>query len=719
MSDRFLIGGVPIALVAALVLSGCNGGGGGGGSSKNPPTSISFTIVPQSGSTLTSYFVESFAPFESFAQALRVGDQRYTYQQNNWWFNNAPSTVYSSYPLASSRVEYAHTVGLSGAGETIAIVDSGFLTSHEAFASNSVSTSGTVPVASHGTSVASVAAGSSGRMIGVAPGADLLLSSYNSMSSLASATNAATQAGAIVQNNSWGYVAPATVSGFNSVFGSTAGQQYLAALDNFSAQNVTVFTVSNDNSSGRADLMEALPSLRPSLERGWLAVANAVPVFNDERILSASLVSEPCGLSARWCLVADGAWNAASSSGSSSYGFVTGSSFAAPQVAGAMALLAEAFPDMTPHQLRTRLLATADNSFFAHDGQMDLLPGDEVFMHGYSNEFGHGFLDVRSALLPIGPPTAQFSDGTNVAVETLVHASGAAIGDAVQRSLQGVEVAIQDQMAGQFSLDASELFVSIAPESAGSQLHRDSLATDYAAQRMAPISGPDYVSPTFDSLMAFEFEDSLWSASLVAPEQSSSPDNLGFGLQTGFEFGAGGYLSLGAAVYNDDGALFGFTGLSGQSGANVRSLSLGVSQEWSTGTSLHMNAEYGSVDIDQPMIFANAVSANFNSFDIQLQQRDLFTRGDRLSLGMSLPAAISSGVGQMNVAIRSASGASLTQGFAVDLSPRDRQRDFSIGYNMPLSDNGEFAIRLVRSSNRGNIAGRRETAGVFGYQFRF
>lgn len=719
MSDRSSIGGLPIALAAALVLSGCNGGGGGGDTGKDTPTSVSFTIVPQSASTLTSYFVQSFEPFEAFAEALRVGDQRYTFQQNNWWFNNAPSTVYSSYPLASSRVEYAHTVGLSGAGETIAIVDSGFLTSHEAFASNSVSTSGSVPVASHGTSVASVAAGSSSRMIGVAPGADLLFGSYNSTASLAAATRAANQAGAIVQNNSWGFIAPATVSGFNSVFGTSSGQQYLAALDSYTANNVAVFAVSNDNSAGRADLMEALPSLRPSLERGWLAVGNAVPVFDDERILSATMVSEPCGISARWCLVADGAWNAASSGGSRSYEFVTGSSFAAPQVAGAMALLAEAFPDLTPHQLRTRLLATADNSFFTPDGEMDLLPGEDTFMHAYSNEFGHGFLNVRAALLPIGPPTAQFSDGSSVEVETLVHATGSAIGDAVQRSLEGVGVAVQDRMAGQFSLDASALFVSIPPESAGTQMQRQSMSTDYAVQRLAPTTGPDYVSPTFESLMAFDLGDSVWSASLVAPENVASLSNLGLGVQSSFDIGDGASLSLGAAVYEDDGSLFGFSGLSGQSGAAVQSVSLGLNQDFGQGTSLHFNAEYGLVDIDQSMIFSAPISASFNSFDLRLEQRDIFQNGDRLSLGLSLPAAINSGVGLMNVGVRTASGGSVTQGFAVDLSPRDRQRDFSIGYNAPISDNAEFAMRLVRSTNRGNVAGRSETAGVFGIQIRF
>lgn len=69
MSDRSSIGGLPIALAAALVLSGCNGGGGGGDAGKDTPTSVSFTIVPQSASTLTSYFVQSFEPFEAFAGA--------------------------------------------------------------------------------------------------------------------------------------------------------------------------------------------------------------------------------------------------------------------------------------------------------------------------------------------------------------------------------------------------------------------------------------------------------------------------------------------------------------------------------------------------------------------------------------------------------------------------------------------------------------------------
>ena len=142
----------------------------------------------------------------------------------------------SHFSLSTANVEYAHAAGITGAGQKIAIIDEGFLTSHEVFSGKSVTTyssvyapSGSDPCntdpnvtchGAHGTAVAAVAAGSdaSGDMIGVAPGASLLLEDFSSDLDMASATNQAAAAGAIVQNNSWGYAgAFGTQSAYNSL----------------------------------------------------------------------------------------------------------------------------------------------------------------------------------------------------------------------------------------------------------------------------------------------------------------------------------------------------------------------------------------------------------------------------------------------------------------------------------------------------------------------
>ena len=81
-------------------------------------------------------------------------------------------------------------------------------------------------------------------------------------------------------------------------------------------------------------------------------------------------------------------------------------------VSGALALLGEAFPDLTPQQLRVRLLASADNSFagFTRSGSVELAVG---FSHDVSDEWGHDFLTRRSELASLRTKDMELqADGT-------------------------------------------------------------------------------------------------------------------------------------------------------------------------------------------------------------------------------------------------------------------------------------------------------------------
>ena len=159
---------------------------------------------------LSAFFVENFAAYEAEAERLRETDRRYLLQVNQWG-PDASSPVLESYPLASARFEYAHAVGLTGAGQTVAVIDSGFMTAHEAFMDTELLFPlGSVPAERHGTGVASVIAGRSTVMTGVAPGTRLALASFESLQSLTEATRDAIRLGAVAQNNSWGYEIDAT-----------------------------------------------------------------------------------------------------------------------------------------------------------------------------------------------------------------------------------------------------------------------------------------------------------------------------------------------------------------------------------------------------------------------------------------------------------------------------------------------------------------------------
>ncbi|MBV1868119.1 MAG: S8 family serine peptidase [Marinosulfonomonas sp.] len=292
--------------MAVGLVAGCQSSDGDSASFGDPASVFSL-----SAGALSSFFVADWSVLETAAANLRTSDARYTIQNFSWSFDGV-APFFDSYSLDNANVEYAHAAGLTGVGQTIAIIDNGFLTTHDEFAGKTIlmPTGGDAPgIDDHGTMVASVAAGSagSGLIIGVAPGANLQLGSFVSGdAAMTAATLQAQAVGAIVQNNSWGYDIDATSSNLDLVFGTANGTDYLNALQSFSDNAVIVFAASNDAARTSADLMGALPSLIPALEPSWITTVNAVPSGSGENITSAALISSGCMQAAAWCISADG-----------------------------------------------------------------------------------------------------------------------------------------------------------------------------------------------------------------------------------------------------------------------------------------------------------------------------------------------------------------------------------------------------------------------------
>lgn len=661
-------------------------------------------------------FVTSFDAFEAAARQLRTEDPRYRLQRNRWHFAGS-STRHDSYPLASARVEYAHAVGLTGAGQVVSVIDSGFRTSHEVFAGRDLSFPLGLPVDDHGTGVAAVIAGNSRTMTGVAPGASLALGGFQSSASRTAAVEAATRLGAVAQNNSWGFELNVSPAAFEMVFSD--GQDYLAALDAYARQGVVIFAVSNRQDRTQSSLMEALPALRPSLEPGWLAVANAVPSFDGDRVTAARLVSAGCLDAARWCLTADGGWVTARASGDTAYGFATGSSFAAPQVAGALALLAEAFPDLTPHQLRLRLLASADNGFFPHDGAVELAPG--VF-HGYSRQFGHGFLDLRAALLPIGTPVVPAVGGGSTVAGVPRVLAGAATGDAVAQALASRDVLVVDGLGTDFRMGAGALVATPVPE----PLVRQRLAMLAGAPGAPQLAPARTAADLVDRLPATRIalgrpRDSL-SLAVLLPENSRS-EVYGIGLQGLFEAPRGG-LRLGAHVLRD---ATGMTRLTGLSGGSARSdpgytavLDLEARARFSGRAALTAFAQVGLSGAEDGGALGSVSATRFSGFGIDLSLAGALMGGDRVSLGVAAPTAVTAGRSRLMLPVARDAGGIVFAPVAVDLSPSDRELRLSMGYAAPLGEGGwTLVAEGIHAVNRGHVRGATDTGAVLGLRIAF
>jgi len=699
---------VLFAPLAAVFLAACN-------DSADPVLPVDIVISQVAGSALVAAYVVHWAPLEAAAEVLR-NSPLYTIQNFSWWNNGTPP-IYNSYSITSSRVEYAHAAGLTGAGQIISVVDNGFLQTHGEFSGKTIYVpTGAVPGVDdhifhdhefivHGTTVASVAAGvaTGGQMIGVAPGADLALGLFDTDASRMAANIQALALDAIVQNNSWGFEIDATFANFQSVFSGPNGPAYFNSISNLAEQAVIVFAMSNDNSRTTADVMAALPLFDPSLQNNWITVINVVPV-----------ISARCLEAAAWCLAADGAIYGASSGDNSDYVNNFGSSFAAPQVAGSIALLAEAFPTLNAEELRARLLASADNNFFPHTGYVEFAPG---VLHGFNTEFGHGFLNMKAALSPIGGSYLPRSDGSSVAVDSPTIASAGMIGDALTSRLAQFDLVIVDGLGAGFDLPASVLSAQGVATYDPLASISDLMATDLnngAVDPFAPLSGFSAFAPGKE--VVFEGEDTRFA--MLVPDGQS--DN--FGVSVSRNFGAPGtQFRLGLSAMREGAGFVGVQSL--LTGSAISAAHAGATWEWAVPVSA--NAQFGlsgSFGLAMPegdMTDLELSAVSYNSINMNYSMRNVWGTGDRVVLGIGLPQAIQSGQADVTLPVANSAGGTTFDTVNVPLSAQGRQMDLSIAYGVPLSRQSDLIMRVVRSLNSGNIDGQNTSEATIGLRFEF
>lgn len=718
-----------IAVVAIPVfLAGCGGeetvgsigsgggtgtGSGGSGGSGSTGTGIPFTI----GGTLSPSFLNTLDTVRAAANALINSDPRYQLQEasgssyadlnDNGSYDAGVDVLLETNPIRHAGIQYAHAAGLTGAGEVIAISDGGFLANHEAFGGKSVTVGSGLTVDDHGTFVASVAAGNSTRMIGVAPEADLILGNYDTFAQLAETVNAADSAGAVALNNSWGFVGlDANISDYNALFSTTNANAYLNALKTYTDDGIVLFSVPNEYDISTITLMPGLPILEPSLQDSWIAVVNGVPVMSGDDIVSAKRISGACLEAAAWCLAADGSWVGATSSSTTSYSFGTGTSFAAPTIAGALALLAEAFPSLSHQELRIRLLASADNSFtgFTQAGTVELVPG---FEHAYSSEWGHGFLDVAAALLPIGSTVTTTSNGTVVNLDEPLVVSGSASGDAVAKALQSVDIASRDALSARFTVNG------------------DSLAFQMPT---APLFTNRDIAQ-FDQVV----QASYGSAAFFGAGQDITIDGgvSGYDLSI-FRGGRVGEETFGASVsrtYDLDGSSIEISAAFGDDTA-------GILSDWNGGTSssifsaaaamtteisplADLTFEFGLASGREASPLGQAADVMMNAASLTMSRRNAFARDDQIKMSISLPAAIYSGSTSIGLPVMSSDGKTAHRSIPISLVPEKREVQLALSYERALSRHATVGISFIHAENRGNIAGQSDTGFMFGWNRRF
>ena len=340
-----------------------------------------------------------------------------------------PSTPADQPPL-DAQLELTHTYaahdqGYSGKGVTIGIVDSGVMRNHPSLAGRVtaellyvdplVNDTGVDDVVGHGTWVSQIAAGAAAGDFpgGIAPGAQIVSARIiadeepdddgSGQGNEVGASDAdffgqylnpdLVNAGVRIQNNSWGGIYWDTDDDdINQAFGQ-AYEDFVVNHD-----GLVVFAAGNEGRDEPTDIA-ALPALVPALERGWLVTVAADTLSAADGDPELADYSNACGKAMDYCLTAPGDVivtdkDYPDGDPDEAYWIVTGTSFAAPQVSGAAALVWEAYPYFTNDLVRQTLLGTADD--------LGVKGPDEVF--------GYGMLNVGKAVN--GPARFDWGDVT-------------------------------------------------------------------------------------------------------------------------------------------------------------------------------------------------------------------------------------------------------------------------------------------------------------------
>jgi hypothetical protein len=737
------------------LLSGCLGGGGEGDGTAAmllPPVSDGNrgSSDPAAAYYVTEFVLEDVAAVRASARfAIQRLNINYSFSGNPLL---AGVTILQN-AFEAARVEYAHSVGLSGLGQLVAINDTSIDVTHPEFAGKSITTSGLATFdRSHGTAVASILAGSrtSGDIMGVAPHAALHVGQLDfnptigvTFEHIGRYFDDARALGAVVSSNSWNLAGSTLATTDYGTYLTGGRRDMLDAMRRFARSGVIVFGVQNDFNATSVNELNGLPIFFPDLQGSWIAAMSAVPVMRDGRIVSAFRQSAPCNEAAAFCIAANGAvW--AATAGTGGYGAVAGTSFAVPQVAGAIAILAEAFPQLSPQQLRDRLLATADNSFFTPEGSVTFAPG---LVHGYNREFGHGFIDLRAALLPIGPVAVPIENAPAQPATLPIVVAGGASGDALVEGLSARGIVVTDSLGGAFAAQAASLTAQMQREEDDADLLNDAMALDQRAalaSRRADLAGDGMaltasgaaLLPGHASAAAFAGLDPVTIPFAVAQAGRATPgtgwalrayvprdDSAATGLAVLHRRDLGPFaLETGVEMARAEGSMLGIMvpGAVERMRTDTLALQLGLGWRPAPGVAFRARAEWGLADGPGAGVIAGFDNTRFSAYEIGLDLGDVVRSGDTLGLSLRQPLAISAGHADLRLAAGVGPGGAVRYvDVPVGLAPDTRQVDLAVEYLTPMGSAATVGFGLRHAWNHGHIPGETALNAVAVAQWRF
>jgi subtilase-type serine protease len=757
--------------------------------------------------------------FQETAHVIESGDRETAEEQAEAWLekaefakvdfycgqtNNDSEDCTHSYELINLHKAFGY--GLSGEGQTIAVLDTGFNMNeetggvHKEFEDKNISIYGDLIQAewydnSHGNFVAGIAAGNyqgnednlEPDMMGVAYNADLHISDFlgydsfegdvNSVQHWANAINDAAASNAIAQVNSWGLDTEITINDIQQMiedgtydsfaaigadFFSSAGEvvtdedinDVITALDNFQNHGVVIFALENNAYATDAGPLAGLGLFYPELGEAFITAGN-IDYIGGQSISESTVgtydeyledfgngeftkniyhMSAPCGQTASYCLLADGSWLSGPMDkfGGMDFYFESelGTSFVAPQLGGIAALLAEAFPGITPEQIADRMFASADNSFFTTE-DVDGEYGEVVFANGithkFSEKFGHGVVNAWGALNQIGDTSVHINEQKYDLDKSRLKLNNL-FGNAVLNGLEDEHVSYYDSLYGHFKTSIENLIVDkpdspqhntihenidhtknydqssnrfnlnkqqiLQPTYAQASLPLQRLLSGYSAIEMPEIS---YLNPV-DSVAGINGAINLADGHLLYGFSKSLDNNFG-------NVGSDQSLSLAYSSNQSSDTRGAFmAGLSLEQGSLLDSYGTGAwgldkkqaktsymaltgEHDFNNDMSLKMMAVLGKTHMNQSTetLFSGAKGVVTSHFDLQLDKQQAFNKGDKLTFKLSQPLRAQAGQMNVNIPQTDEEGNLHYKQKTINLEPNGQQLDFGINYNTEIN----------------------------------
>lgn len=645
-----------LCFAGVLLLAACCGGGGGSTDTPpNQPDGAPQNIAPSPPP------VQEEAPHSLHLPELPTGWQT----DRQAWAEHDEFQAQAG--LATVKADAAYAKGLTGKGVTLGFIDTGFEALHEEFAGKRIALNDRSGLARagnrqlrHGTGVASIALGARGHgqgLHGVAFDADPAMWSLNLDSDgfldvngdiLARATRALQNSGARVINQSWGH-ATLLDPGLSDAQRQFLRGSYGAFLSEIRKGKAIHVWAAGNEGGDEISVSTAWPILFPELAGLSIAVA----ALGEDGIIGRN--SNRCGVAKHHCLVAPGGAAIGGSAftkmarAGGGYRTASGTSYAAPYVAGVLALMQQAFGDqLSLPEYSARLLATANKQGVYADEAV----------------YGQGLVDAEAALTPQGDVHIPLPAGGLIAPRDSAIEGGLLPEEMLER-LRRERIIVLDELNAPFIAQ-----IAVKPDPYQSfELTRWMTHGD---NKTAPYSHP--VLAGFAELFDGPALGDYWQlVPLALRDNSLNGDPLP---KTGFGFAARRTrrrtrLEMGMVAEKD--SLMGTSGTGALKLGNAHTALVGFAQDFDIGeTLMRIDAQlsFSHAEGDVAALVHGTKGALASSFGLHLQQGDV-------ALSLKQPTFFEHGTLRLNVPVRRIAGGGMIFEKR-DFSMRGAQRPFEL-----------------------------------------